>query len=516
MQSYETIIKALEMMEDGYSTREIREMLHIGGSTLSLIKERFQLLDKTFQDYKDLPSSKAIDAIYQKTRSRDKDKPLPDYQKIYDRLNAKGSRANLYFLWLEYKRANPTGYQYTQFKFHFRKWQKDNGLCKKKATMPIERVPGQIVYIDWVGDTLNCVVNDDNKPIKAHFFVTTVGVSSYLYARAYPDEKLSNFTDGVIRALYFYGALPNILKPDNLKAAICKNTKDELIVNATFRDIENFYGLIVLPPPPLKPRGKATVESGVRFLETHIIERLKDKVFHSFDELNGAIDIYVKDLNDLPHDGGPSRKELFLAYDRPKMRSLPNGHFRVYDYRARTVPNNYHLEYDNHYYSVPYTMIGQEVILRANIFHVTIVDKDNKLICSHERLYNRDKKYVTIKEHMPDEHKFYHDVNNHDGRFYRKWASDIGSYMCNFIDRLLRSYEYEPQGYRSANGILWLTKDYPRNIANEVAKECLESGNVRYTYFKKSLMAYGKKEKSQKVDDTLPLHSNIRGKDNYK
>ena len=41
----------------------------------------------------------------------------------------------------------------------------------------------------------------------------------------------------------------------NLKTAISKHSKDELILNSAFSDLEDFYNTIVLPPPPRKPKG---------------------------------------------------------------------------------------------------------------------------------------------------------------------------------------------------------------------------------------------------------------------
>ena len=50
------------------------------------------------------------------------------------------------------------------------------------------------------------------------------------------------------------------------------------------------------------------------------------------------------------------------------MKSLPAGHFTICDYKYfLRVPENYHLEYDGHYYSVMYTMHGKPALLKANL-----------------------------------------------------------------------------------------------------------------------------------------------------
>jgi len=58
-----------------------------------------------------------------------------------------------------------------------------------------------------------------------------------------------------VNALQFYGGVPKYLVPDNLKSAVKKHSRDELILQSAYSDLEDFYNTIVLPPPPRKPKG---------------------------------------------------------------------------------------------------------------------------------------------------------------------------------------------------------------------------------------------------------------------
>ena len=102
---------------------------------------------------------------------------------------------------------------------------------------------------------------------KVHIFTTTLGFSSLVYAEIFPDEKLPHFITGTVHALSYYGAVPKYLVPDNLRTAVTRHSKDELVLQSAFSDLETFYDTIILPPPPRKPKGKPTVENHVRFLE---------------------------------------------------------------------------------------------------------------------------------------------------------------------------------------------------------------------------------------------------------
>ena len=131
----------------------------------------------------------------------------------------------------------------------------------------------------------------------------------------------------------------------NLKTAVKKHTRDELILQSAYSDLEDFYETIVLPPPPYKPKGKPTVENHVKYLETHLIEKLKEKVHTSLEELNADIKEIVAALNSKWFQKKPfSRKDAFEKYDKPCMKPLPGGAYTVCDYKAVTrVPDNYHV-----------------------------------------------------------------------------------------------------------------------------------------------------------------------------
>ena len=120
-----------------------------------------------------------------------------------------------------------------------------------------------------------------------------------------------------------------------------------------------------------------------------------------------------------------SARELYEKFDRPNMKPLTMGRFMRVEYRFFTkVSDNYHLAFDDHYYSVPCRMLGQPAILKADFRTVTITDANNILIRTHERSYSRFPIYITQDDHMPSEHRYYKELNAplHDGNYYRTWA----------------------------------------------------------------------------------------------
>lgn len=155
------------------------------------------------------------------------------------------------------------------------------------------------------------------------------------------------------------------------------------------------------------------MEKYVQFLE----HDLKEKVYYSIEDINRDVQQKIADIN----NGKRTSQAKYFA----------------------RVPNNYHLLYDDHYYSVLYTYYNQPAILKATMAEIRICDRNNKLICTHGRSYKDFPKYITKPEHMAPEHQYYKEVNSKDGAYYRRWASSIGPYMGKLIDSVLLAPQHE-------------------------------------------------------------------------
>ena len=176
---------------------------------------------------------------------------------------------------------------------------------------------------------------------------------------------------------------------------------------------------------------------------------MKEKIFTSYEELNVEIKKIVAALNTRPFQNRSfSRRDAFEKYDKPCMKPLPGGCYTVCDYRAvLKIPNNYHVEYDGHYYSVFYSYCGKPAIVKATPSEIRICDQYNKLICTHKRVYRDLPRYITADEHMPPEHLYY--VNAPYQVPYKLKAASAALLHC-FFGFLTTSSNFSDHGSRSS------------------------------------------------------------------
>jgi transposase len=61
-----------------------------------------------------------------------------------------------------------------------------------------------------------------------------------------------------VRALTYFGAVPECLVPDNLKSGVSAVHRYEPELNPTYAEMAAHYGVAVLPARAAKPRDKAS------------------------------------------------------------------------------------------------------------------------------------------------------------------------------------------------------------------------------------------------------------------
>ena len=98
----------------------------------------------------------------------------------------------------------------------------------------------------------------------------------------------------------FFGGVPSLIVPDNLKAGVRHACYYDPDLNPTYHELAVHYGTAVLPTRIRKPRDKAKAEAGVLLVERWILARLRKLTFFSLAELNREIRRLLELLNERP------------------------------------------------------------------------------------------------------------------------------------------------------------------------------------------------------------------------
>lgn len=163
-------------------------------------------------------------------------------------------------LWITYRNEQPHGYGYSQFCWVLKRLD----MSAKVSMTHLPHEPGDQAYIDFAGKPLFYIDPSTGEHVHVSVLVVTLGHSQYTYGQATEDQTTESFAHGLSRAMEYFGGVPQMLIPDNLKAAVVRSDKYEPTLNHVFNDFAEHYRTTVLPARSRKPKDKTLVENAVQ------------------------------------------------------------------------------------------------------------------------------------------------------------------------------------------------------------------------------------------------------------
>lgn len=486
--------------EKQLSQRTIAQVCRVSHSTVKEYVSRASAVGLSWPLPEELSEEQLYGRLYpEKEKPVAAGKTLPDWQQVKQELSRK--HVTLRLLWTEYREREPNGYGYSQFCELYRQW-------KKSLDVPMRQdyKAGEKVFVDYTGDRLSITNPETGETQSVEVFVGVLGYSSYTYAEAQPSQSRENWIGGHVRMLQFFGGVPEVVVPDNLKSGVKDPCYYDPELNPAYQELAEHYALVVLPARVRKPRDKAKVETGVQVVERWIMARLRHDTFFSLADLNRRIQELLRELNDrsMAHLG-QSRRELFEAIDLPALNPLPQKPYEFAQTKIARVSIDYHVEYDKHFYSVPNRLIHEEVRLRVTEHLVEIYHKSQRDPAAvHPRSYATGR-HTTCKEHMPLNHQRRQEWSPE--RFL-KWAEQVGPNAKNLIQTALARRKHPEQAYRTCLGILNLSKKHSPERLDEACRQALAAKVFAYGDVKDIL------DQLPSADPALsstPTHPNLRG-----
>jgi transposase len=485
------------------SNRQIAKSCIIARSTVAEYLFRFQQAALSWPLPQDLDDNQLEQLLYPQLPALPAhERPVPDWSYIHQQLRQKS--VTLMLLWQEYKEIHPHGYQYSQFCHRYRQW-----AAKIDPVMRQEHRAGEKMFVDYAGQTVPVYDLHTNQMREAQIFVAVLGASNYTYAEATWTQTLADWIGSHSRAFAFFGGVPKLVVPDNLRSAVSKASFYDPDINPTYLDLVNHYGTVVIPARVRRPKDKAKVETGVQIVERWILARLRNRQFFSLGQLNRAIAELLEDLNNRPFQKLPgSRKSAFESLDRPALNPLPSAPYQFAEWKKATVNVDYHIEVHRHYYSVPHTLIKKKLNVRITNNTIECFYK-NKRVASHIRSHHKGR-HSTVKEHMPKSHQKWAQWTL--DRFIR-WAGKIGPHTQKLIENVLNSRAHPQQGFRTCLGILRLAKSYGDDRLEAASRRAVSIGGTSYRSVE-SILKHNLDQKplpDQSAKNPPIEHTNIRG-----
>jgi hypothetical protein len=153
--------------------------------------------------------------------------------------------------------------------------------------------------------------------------------------------------------------------------------------------------------------------------------------------------------------------------------------------KTAKVSGDFHVRFDNAYYSVDKAFLHKSVMIAASADTVNIYSMRGELIVSWRRASRRGE-WLTDPSHLPDSYK---QMSEWNASYFIKKAMTVGPNTVKVIQHVLKSREHEVQTYRLCLGILNFTKKYSKLALEDCCKAAIETNHISYSFIKNSIAA---------------------------
>lgn len=311
---------------------------------------------------------------------------------------------------------------------------------------------------------------------RAEVFVATLGDSNLTYLEATGSQNLEDWLGAHCRMFEYFGGVPEILVPDNLRAAVKPSHLYDPEINPSCQELANHYGVAVVPARVRRPQDKSKVEVGVQGIEHWVLAPLRHRQFFSLSELNLALAEKLERYSERPFQEFPGcRRSLFEELERPALKPLPETRYELAQWKKARVHLDAHVLVEKHHYSVPHALLREEIDVRLTARVVEFFHQGQR-VANYVRSFQPGR-FTTVRAHLPEVHRQNGEWS--PARLIR-WAATFGSHTKGFIISVLESRSHPHQALRTCLGMLRLGKTYGPSRMEAARARAQTIGGFRY------------------------------------
>jgi transposase len=408
------------------SNRAIAKILSCSHQSVNRIINKAKELNLNHSLAESLADSVFLQMLYPKAKTFQGggSKRPPAYEEtVKESLKKHGKSEFVQFL--DYQRISPkTAYSRSHYFYLIRKF-----LKKYRLAMRQQHKAGEVVYIDYCGAKVRFFEGKNEVWLKV--FVGVLGASKKFFLLATPGERTVDWITGMIHMFEYFGGVTEVISIDNARALVSKPGLIP-VLNKNVQAFGEHYNSIIDSCRVYKPQDKSLAELGAKLAKQRIIIPMNsDMTFHSQEEVNRYMMKQVEEINNQPLQKLKiSRNQLFDDIEKAALKPLPKRKFNIItDFKVIKVPADYHIEFNLHYYSVPFKIAHELVEIVVNHEQLTVIF-DHQVQAIH-KLQNEKGGCTTNPAHLSPEHKAESMKTKEN---YLVWAKKLGKDVTAYIE----------------------------------------------------------------------------------
>lgn len=367
---------------------------------------------------------------------------------------AKGAMSRAIFDALRLEKSGFNG-SYDAVKRFWRRLQRAMPPTESDVAIPVYSKPGEIAQVDFfelpkVFDPI------EGRKRRCWAFVMLLSHSRHMFVDLVFDQRAETWQKLHSKAFVFFGGVPKVIVPDNLKAAVIRAAFDSsgvIALNRSYEEIARYYGFLIDPAPAYAPKKKGKVERSGKYFRSNYI---RPRVGQDIDSLRAGITAWVREIAGKRLHGTTGRQpyEMFVEEELPALKPCPSVPFSQVIWHHAKVHADSHLQFRQHLYSVPWAYLHKRLWLKATEKSV-VVYADDERVATHRRRDSRGRS--TVSGHLPERREQW----GHQSRlFWEDKASSMGDEVFTYVLELFDT-EDVLLPLRKVQAIVTFLQDYP-------------------------------------------------------
>lgn len=355
------------------------------------------------------------------------------------------------------------------------------GAKPEDVAIPVETAPGEVAQVDFVYagkryDPEHGVVR------KSWLFVMVLGFSRRMYCELVFDQRIETWLWLHVEAFKYFGGVPRVIVPDNLKAAVVRcafGVDGDPVLNRSYIELARHFGFQVDPTPPASPEKKGKVERSGRYVKGNFLSTWKPVDIH---EDRRALRRWCLEIADRRVHGVTKRRpiELFEEIERAALLTLPVTRWDPVVWKKARVHSDSHVQVDGAFYSVPWPRLHREVWVRCTRDSIAVWDGDERLH-THARV-GRGRR-STVSSHLP-EHRG--DLRYRSREHWVERARQLGAEVERLVEAIFGADDVLLR-LRRVQAVVTLLEAHPASRARAAAERALHFGCTEYAGIKSIL-----------------------------
>ena len=341
----------------------------------------------------------------------------------------------------------------------------------------MEHPPGKEAQVDYFKSPALVLNQTTGKWGRPWVFRMTLSCSRHGYEEPLWGQHRHEFLRAHEHAFLEFGGVPEVVRHDNLKAAVVRACLYDPDVSEVYNAFGAHWGFVPLPSRPYHPEENGIEERSGGYVKSNALQGRRFD--GGLEEMALFLKTWNRTVGQLRIHGTTRRQVIthFLEVEKPALKPLATERFAIFEVGSRVVHNDGHVEVAAAFYSVPHNLVGRDVKVHWDE-NLVRVYADGGAVAVHTR---KDAgHWSTRPEHRPA-HKPARQEAYEMAQLAR--MERIGPRALEWAQAAVK--ERNVRAYRLLQGVIALTRQHPRERVDWVCQTALERRCFRYQVLKR-------------------------------